>query len=116
MQNAEDRVFNRAYAVAQIAKRIAHSNKRDPHEFMNGRAVVSRLAGRCLLELRAIDTGRISDNTKTTVAGRPGGKRCAEQNETRANIFLSLPAPSVAARAIITDPPRRDGSASAPEP
>lgn len=98
-----------------VCKTYRDSNKSDPREFMNGRAVVSRLAGRCSLELRAIDIGRISNNTKTTVAGRPGGKRCAERNETQTNIFLSLPAPSVAARAIITDPPRRDGC-SAPEP
>lgn len=86
MRNAEDRVLNRASRSRAVCETYRDNNKRDPHEFMNGRTVVSRLAGRCLLKLRAIDTGRISDNTKTT---RPGGKRSAHgRNETRTNIFF----------------------------
>lgn len=66
------------------------SNKRESREFMNGRtAVVSRLAGHCLLELRAIDTGRISDNTKTTrPSGQAANARCNGRNETRTNFFF----------------------------
>lgn len=97
MQKAE--CSNVRYAVVQFAYRETYrdSNKRDPQEFMNGRTVVSRLAGRCLLKLRAIDTGRISDNTKTT---RPrGGKRARCTNEMKRGriFFLSLPAPSITA-------------------
>jgi len=69
---------------------------------------VSRLVGRCLLELRAIDTGRISDNTKTTRSGDQAvNARCTNEMK-REYFFLSLP--RTLCRTIITDPPRRDAT------
>lgn len=72
------------YAVVQFAKRIAIVIKETRTNLWTGG---QSWAGRCLLKLRAIDTERISDNTKTT---RPrGGKRPVhERNETRTNIFF----------------------------
>lgn len=106
--NAQSCIIRRA-----VCETYPDSDKRDPHEFMNGQTtVVSRLAGRCLLELQAIDTGRISDNTKTTRSGDQAvNARCTNEMKRERIFFLSLPVPFVAMRAIITDPPRRDNSA-----
>lgn len=72
-----------------VCKTYRDSNKRDPHAnlWTYGRTVVSRLTDRCTFELRATDTGKISDNTKTT---RQPAAKCQKpvRNGTRTNIFF----------------------------
>lgn len=72
-----------------VCKTYRDSNKRDPHAnlWTYGRTVVSRLTDRCTFELRATDTGKISDNTKTT---RQPAAKCQKpvRNGTRTSIFF----------------------------